>query len=574
MNEMVNLLIVEDETDYAALLRQRLLEETNPSFKVECASNLREAFQFLEKGDFDVILADLSLPDSKGFDTFNKLVSHVPTVPIVVLTGIDDESLALETLRNGAEEYLVKGQMDPKVLSRVIRYAMERHQIRKELALANTRLESLALIDPLTELLNRRGLQDALSREIQRSKREGSNIMVLLVDLDNFKQVNDTLGHAVGDVVLKEVGAKLKAVLRLSDYLARIGGDEFMILLPQTRLAEGMRVAERVRLAISQAIISLASGNQVVVTASVGVATVLQSTPSIDELLAKTHLALRQSKEEGKNKVSYERKGNQYFSEGSTHTLSDIFKILRRSSGFQILAEPIIQLAEGKTVGYELLSHFLIEGFEAPDDLFRFCLEHNILTLVDHQCFEACVSVGASLPSDVRCHLNLFPSTLINIPVEHLIEEFARDPVKNRYCVEISEQQIIGDPSYLVKAVKAFKQAKVLVAIDDVGFGRSCLESLILLEPDIVKIDKRCVIGTARDKALAGSLGRILKVAESLDAEVIAEGIETQDDLDLLKELGVKYGQGFLWGKPMDLSSKVSRYPRTKRTSNPIRKVA
>ena len=105
MVETINLLIVEDETDYAALLRQRLLDETNPSFKVVCAYSLKEAFQRLEKSCFDVILVDLSLPDSKGFDTFNKIISLAPTVPIVVLTGIDDESLALETLRSGAEEY-------------------------------------------------------------------------------------------------------------------------------------------------------------------------------------------------------------------------------------------------------------------------------------------------------------------------------------------------------------------------------------------------------------------------------------------------------------------------------------
>ncbi len=568
--KIIHLLMLEDDASYAALLCHRLGVEKNPSFKTNHVATLEEALRYLEKGDVDVILADLSVSDSKGLSTFDKLNSQAPEIPIVVLTGTYDESFALQSLRKGAEEYLMKGQVDPKVLSRVLRYAIERHQIKGELTLANTRLENLTLLDPLTELLNRRGLQEALSREIHRGKREGSSIIVLLADLDNFKQINDSLGHAVGDVVLKEIATKLKATLRVTDYLARIGGDEFMMILPQTRLAEGMRAAERVRLAISQSLISLSSGKRIVVTGSVGVAVVSQSTPSIDELLAKTHLALRQSKEEGKNKVSYERKGTKHFSEGSSHTLSDIFKALRRGNGFQILAEPIVRLGDNQKAGYELLSHFQIDGFEAPDDLFRFCLEHNILTLVDHRCFKACVAVGASFPEDFRCHLNLFPSTLINIPVEHLIEELP-DAVKKRYCIEISEQQIIGDPSYLIKAVKAFKKAGVSVAIDDVGFGRSCLESLILLEPDIVKIDKKCVMGISKDKTLLSSLARILKVTESLGAEVVAEGIETQVDLDVVTDLRVKYGQGFFWGKPIDI---LSQYPHSQKQIPAIRKVA
>ncbi len=571
MDKTINLLMVEDDPGYADLLRERLSEEKSPSFRIHWVNTLEKALERLQQDGIDVIMGDLSLPDSKGLDTFEKLNSQASTIPIVILTGTYDESFALESLRKGAEEYLLKGQVDTKVLSRILRYAIERHQIKRELALANTRLENLALLDPLTELLNRRGLQDALSREIQRAKREGSSIIVLLVDLDNFKQINDTLGHAVGDVVLKELAQRLKETLRVTDYLARIGGDEFMMILPQTRLAEGMRAAERVRLAISQSLISTSSGNRIVVTGSVGVASVLQSTPSIDELLAKTHLALRQSKEEGKNKVSYERRGTKYFSEGSSHTLSDIFKTLRHDNGFQVLVEPIINLKDGQKAGYELLSHFHIGGFEAPDDFFRFCLEHNILTLVDHRCFEACVAVGASFPEGFRCHLNLFPSTLINIPVEHLLEGLPTGTTRKRYCIEISEQQIIGDPSYLMEAVKAFKQAGVSIAIDDVGFGRSCLESLILLEPDLVKIDKKCVMGISKDKTLMSSLIRILKVTESLGAEVVVEGVETQEDLNVLKQLPIKYGQGFFWGRPVDA---VSQFPQLQKQKQIIKKAA
>ena len=233
-DQKIKLLLIEDDADAATLICRRLSVETNPPFAVECAYTLKSGLEYLKKANVDLILLDLSLPDSRGFDSFRAVRDRAPSVPIVVLTGLSDESLALEALRGGAEEYLIKGQLDIKVLSRVVRYSMERHRIKKELDSTNARLENLALLDPLTELLNRRGLQDALSREIRRTQRDDSNFIVFLVDLDNFKFVNDTLGHAVGDVLLKEIGRKLKGSLRTTDYVARIGGDEFMVLLPQT----------------------------------------------------------------------------------------------------------------------------------------------------------------------------------------------------------------------------------------------------------------------------------------------------------------------------------------------------
>jgi len=153
----------------------------------------------------------------------------------------------------------------------------------------------------------------------------------------------------------------------------------------------------------------------------------------------------------------------------------------------------------------------------------------------------------------MHCHLNLFPSTMIDVPVKSLLEEFPEDRKKGMYCIEISEQQIIGDPSYLAKPVEELKKAGLLVAIDDVGFGRTCLENLILLEPNIIKIDKRCVKGVARDKSRAHALQRILKVAEVLGTDVVAEGIESEEDLDVLRNLGVRYGQGFLLDRPVSV---------------------
>ena len=477
-------------------------------------------------------------------------------IPIVVLTAVNDQERALEAVRRGAQDYLVKGQMNSYMFVRAALHAIERSKIRvkldqvtQELRTANERLERLVQLDPLTELLNRRGLQDALSREIQRAHREESDLLALILDLDDFKQVNDTLGHAVGDVVLKEISEKLKLSVRVTDYVARIGGDEFLILMPQTRLAEGVRVAEKIRRVVSGTLISLSLDTHFKITASLGLVAVSPDIVSIDELLARTHVVLYRSKDGGKNRLSCEY-GDKAEAPGEGTSLENILAALRREQSYRVLKQPIFRLQNMQKVGYEFLSRFSLPGMEMPDDFFRVCLENNILTLVDRQCLKNSIQVGSALPKSYRRHFNLFPSTLIDIPVRNLIEPFQTAHDVENCCIEISEQQIIGDPSYLTDAVKNFKDAGILVAIDDVGFGRSCLESLILLEPDVVKIDKKWVNGVSKNKWCLRSLRRVLKVTGALRVEVIAEGIETREDMEVLKSLGVEYGQGYFLGRP------------------------
>ena len=555
----IDILLVEDDPDDTVLVQETLSRTngTTPKFRLHCVSRLDAALERLTQGGIDIVLLDLSLPDAKGMETLTKLHAQISDIPIVILTALDDEAHALEAVRKGADDYLVKGHVDKHVLVRTIRYAIERHRIRrrlllvtKELRESNSRLEKQVLADPLTGLLNRKGMQEALSREIRWAEREESDLLALFLDLDNFKRINDSLGHAVGDVVLKEIANKIKSSVRVTDYLARIGGDEFLILMPKTKLAAGVQAAEKIRLAVSSMPISIAAQKQSFkVTASVGVVQIWNDIVSIDELLSKLHLVIHRSKSSGKNRISYDNPKKQLNSE-AVHLLSNILVTLRHGENYQVVKQPIFNLQDSSEAGYEFLSRVAIKGFEMPDDFFRICLENNILTLVDYQCLKNCVSSSSFIPRNTRFHINIFPSTVIDIPIKNLLECFPLDRPKGTYCIEISEQQIIGDPSYLVEQVRAIKQAGILVAIDDVGFGRSYLESLILLEPDIVKVDKRWVHGIAKNVGTTRSLKRLLKVTDALGAEVVAEGIEQQEDLDLLRTMGVKYGQGYLLGRP------------------------
>ena len=412
-----------------------------------------------------------------------------------------------------------------------------------QLERSNAALRNLVSTDPLTGLLNRRGLQQVLSHEIQVLKRSGASLMALLVDLDNFKDVNESLGHAVGDIVLREVAKVIEKTLRASDYVSRIGGDEFLILLPDTKPSEGMHFSERLRLAIAESPAIVSNNKPIKVTASLGVAVVDKEKPSIDELLEDTHVMLAKSKNLGKNRSSYA-------DDNDEDRLQDVVELLRRGKHFRTVKHPIYDLNTEQEVACELLARSEIEGFQMPYDFFNISTEANILTMVDHHCLKTSIKTSSKLPKALRRHVNVMPSTMIDIPTKSLVELFPDIQDNQDYCVEISEQQILGDPSYLVDAVAALKQHGVKIAIDDVGFGRSCLESLILLQPDIIKIDRSVVQGVHENSGRKHSLKRLLKVTNSLGAEVIVEGIETKEELEALKQLGVTYGQGFYWGKP------------------------
>ncbi len=548
----MQVVVVEDDPDQANLVRTMLTLEQPRTFSIVHVAQLAEAVSYLQREEADILLLDLGLPDTSGLDGLDRLRQLVPGTPIVVLTALADEAAAAAALHKGAQDYLVKGTFDSAVLARTIRYAIERNRVVRQLdsittqlRAANTRLEQIALLDPLTQVLNRRGLQQVLSREIAWARRNRTEILALLLDLDDFKHINDTLGHAVGDVVLQELAKKLQASLRTTDYLARIGGDEFVILLPQTRLAEGMQIAEKVRLLVAETPVMLGSG-AAAVTASIGVVSVAEAITSLGELLSRMHLVLAESKQAGKNRVNYRLRGEERPKEGYD-VLSGVLQMLVRGDSFRVVKEPIFRLADEQVIGYEFLSRLPEGAFEIPENFFRLSLEANILTLVDQWCFKACVAAGLSVPAGARQHLNLFPSTILDIPVPDLLEVLPPQRLPGSYCIEISEQQIVGDPQNLAKPVHELKRAGILIAFDDVGFGRSCLESLTVLEPDIIKIDKRCVTGVGDDVARLRPLKRLLKLAEALGTEAVAEGIESRQDLEVLKSFGVKYGQGFLW---------------------------
>jgi diguanylate cyclase (GGDEF)-like protein len=234
-------LVIEDDQDYTRLLQVKLSKATSHPFDVECTDTLEVGLQHLAKGSTEVILLDLLLPDSRGLDTFLRVQMQSPETPVVVLTGFDDDTIALEAVRKGAQDYLVKGQaIDGKMLSRVIRYAIERQQMQSA-------LRSLALVDELTALYNRRGFTNLATQHLKLAQRTKRSSLLLLLDVDKLKHINDTLGHPAGDRALVDVADILRGTFRTSDVIARIGGDEFAVIAIEAHKDSGEMLTARLQ---------------------------------------------------------------------------------------------------------------------------------------------------------------------------------------------------------------------------------------------------------------------------------------------------------------------------------------
>jgi diguanylate cyclase (GGDEF)-like protein len=241
-------MVVEDNPDDALLLSVLLEELPGDPCRLLRATSLEQSLYLIGQVRPEVILLDLNLPDTTGIATLTRLHEHCPEIPIIVLTGDDDERLATAAVRNGAQDYLVKGRVDSWTLIRTIRHSHERHRLMAELEGARQREAHRATHDSLTGLPNRALYFDRLSHAIAQANRRRERLAVLYLDLDGFKPVNDGYGHATGDEVLIEVSQRLQSGVRRSDTLARLGGDEFAVLfekIPERGVAESLVMSLR-----------------------------------------------------------------------------------------------------------------------------------------------------------------------------------------------------------------------------------------------------------------------------------------------------------------------------------------
>lgn len=300
-NKPIDLLLIEDNPGDLLLTKRMLEKAEHAKLHVDHADSLSTGIKRAIEGSLDVILSDLNLPDSPWVETFFRLKLQVPEIPIVVLSGFADEEMSHKAIRAGAQDYLIKGQIDGIILERSLLYAIERK-------MTEDTINKLACHDALTGLPSRTLFNDRFTMAIADNKRNSKNTALIMLDLDHFKDVNDTFGHDAGDDLLKEVSGRLTSILRQTDTVCRMGGDEFALLICDASMKEMTEeVAQRILAAIGKPF-SL-HGLKAWISASLGIAIYPQDGENLDILIKHADLAMYEVKKAGRNNYLYYQPG-------------------------------------------------------------------------------------------------------------------------------------------------------------------------------------------------------------------------------------------------------------------------
>lgn len=523
--------------------------DDEPGFRVAHLTHLTDTLTYLKISPVDLVLIGPDPAGSGLVESIAELSATHPEVPIVALLTSPTNEERIAVRKAGARECLSADEFDYHIWTRTFEFCRREMTLSRELAEVTARLDWLVHMDSLTDLLNRKGMERAIMDELARCRREGDELLILLVDLDDFSRINATMGHGVGDLVLVRAARRIKESVRDQDMVGRCGTDRFVIMLPETEMAAGEVIAEKIRLAISRDVIK-AGGESLTTTASLGLTAISPTSLSFDEVLAKAHFVLQRSKLKGKNRVARAASLEEVGMIRPVAAGPEMVRALLRGNVLEVSSQPIVNLSDGRIVSREMLIRGPEGPLRRPDHLFSFCQENDITTAVDLRCLKLCAAAAGRLGANGHFHVNIMPATLLQTDSDELIRVLSGNGNDGQCCLEISEQQLLGDPSVLVPRVQAMQKAGIRIAIDDVGYGNSCLEGLIMLHPEVMKIDKRLVRGLAVDPEIRKALARLLKVADVLEAEVVAEGIENTEDYHILVDMGVRLGQGYLFGRP------------------------
>lgn len=420
------------------------------------------------------------------------------------------------------------------------------------------KLQELSDRDYLTGLYNRRKFEEFLSYEVKRSLRHRHKFTVLMIDLDNFKYINDTYGHASGDLVLKEVTEIFGSKLRNADILARIGGDEFAVILPETPYENGYAVVEKLRASLESTPISLMF-DQVSLTASFGIAEYPEQGENIESLLTGSDLAMYKAKRAGKNTIARADQSDQEMA-------SEIQKkgeFLRRAideDRIEPFVQPIYNVRSGEIFGYEVLARirdgkrYMAAGqfIDVAESLgFASKIDQIILT----KGLRAREEKGLW---DKRFFFNLSTKSLFGDTYVSVIEDhYKRSPHPDKntgVTIEILEREAIHNVNGLMDIIEQMKQRGISFALDDFGSGFSSFVYLKYFDTDFVKIDGEFVKNIVVNEKDRIFVKHIHQIAKEFGKETIAEYVEDEETLAILKEIGVDYAQGFHLGRPHQLS--------------------
>jgi len=440
-------------------------------------------------------------------------------------------------------------------------FETERQRTDEELARREEELAFMATHDALTGLPNRTLILDRVEQMLARCARSQAQIAVLFVDVDNFKAVNDTLGHAAGDQLLQGVAARLDGVVRGSDALGRLGGDEFVVVCEELSSEAGPElVAERLLEALRPSFkLGADEETHFTVSASIGIA--VGGRTSAEELLRQADIAMYQAKWDGKNRYAVFESGMQDTIQERAELETDLRDALERNEFF-LAYQPTFALSDMSTTGVEALIRWKhpVRGIIPPDEFIPLAEETGLITeigkwVLQHACSQGAVwrNAGYALGMAVNVSASQLDSDQLIADIEGALSNSGLEP--GALTIEITETTLMRNVEETARRLAGIKQLGVRIAIDDFGTGYSSLAHLQRFPVDALKIDRSFIAGLSENKESETLIHTLVQLGKALSIETLAEGIEEQQQLSLLRGEDCDSGQGFLFARPLDVAA-------------------
>ncbi|KTC03842.1 MULTISPECIES: putative bifunctional diguanylate cyclase/phosphodiesterase [Pseudomonas] len=479
---------------------------------------------------------------------------HVPSTENSQQLGLTIAAIALLTIAGSISAAMADKKLQGKEhdLQRV-------NALLTQLDQARVSLQQVAHYDPLTNLINRRGFNQIFAEKLQEHTFNKGMLAVMFLDIDHFKRINDSLGHDAGDELLKVIAERIRSATRTQDVVARFGGDEFCILLSIPDYEEARHLAHRVMQKMKETI--ALAGRRMVMTTSIGIAVFPRDGETCDELLKHADLALYQSKDKGRNGVNFFNPALKTKASLELQLEEELRNALREGTGLQVYYQPIVDMRTGHVAKLEALVRWNHpqHGLLVPARFIGIAEANGLIAELDNWVLRrACHDLRTLHQEGLEKLIISVNCSALTLGRNELVEEVERaladaDAAPGRLELEVTENALMGNISNTILMLKHIRSLGVSLSIDDFGTGYSSLAYLKRLPLDTLKIDRSFIIDIPQSPQDMEIVQAILVMAHTLRLKVVTEGVETQDQLEFLRQFGSDYVQGYLFNRPQPL---------------------
>ncbi|MGD9200098.1 MAG: EAL domain-containing protein [Chitinispirillia bacterium] len=580
-NQVIKVLLVDDDEDDYLITKELLLDIEEMKFDIDWISSYDEALETADRTHHDIYFFDYRLGEHNGLELLTELVTNGCRVPIILLTGQGDHEVDVKAMKAGASDYLVKGKIDSGLLERSIRHSIERKRAEEQIL-------HLAYYDSLTDLPNRVLFNERLDTVLAINKRHKRLAAMLFLDLDNFKRINDTLGHRIGDSLLRRVAERLVSnrCIRRSDSIgntseikegelhkatvARLGGDEFTILLSEiAKSQDAGKVAQRIIDELSQPFIL--DDHEIFITTSIGITIYPLDGEDIDSLLKNADIAMYKAKSQGKNNYKFFKHSMNATAMERLKMENDLHKALQREE-LVLYYQPQIEVTTGKIIGMEALIRWQHpqDGMISPNRFIPLAEETGMVLPIGEWTLQTACKQNKKWqemgfdPITVSVNLSTIQferSNLIRTIIDALNESF----LSPRYLIlEITETILMQTKEATIAILHELNKMGLQFSLDDFGTGYSSLSYLRCFPLYSLKIDRSFVSDINNNGATANIVKAIIAMAHSLNMKVVAEGVETEEQADFLCTHNCDEIQGFVRSRPLSSQSATEALKREK----------